>query len=158
MAKEYEMMHGIVLSRIVRKSTTNLRLVETNTKMGWAAYLIDDTTLVYVKYSLSCNEDKEAGSKIWSFTLTSQELQRIEAFEHEKQTKFALVCGLGTVKSAKEMRLCILDRSELNLCLGRMGKNKYSLSVKSIPNHKLQVWGSENGVNHPLKIKRSREF
>ena len=69
--KEFELLHGIVLTKLLRSDGAALRLIETDAKKAWAAYRVNDEINVYVKYRLQNRETKRE-SRSWSGTLTCQ--------------------------------------------------------------------------------------
>jgi len=44
--REFELLHGIVLMKLLRANGPTLRLVETDTEKAWAAYLVNDEVVL----------------------------------------------------------------------------------------------------------------
>ncbi len=75
--KDFHLLHEMVLTKISRNERLTLRLVETDISNVWAAYVLNDEVIVYIKYSLSGKiyERKTKREKSsWVFNLLHQNL------------------------------------------------------------------------------------
>src|SRR5690242_3602872 len=91
--RPFELFHGAALTKLVRSDRqVTLRMIETNTAIGWAAYKINDSLILYVKYSTNPRELKH-GSVKWHFTLNPGELIKIRDLRNRDQVFMALICG-----------------------------------------------------------------
>lgn len=141
--KVFELMHGIVLTKILRSGGAALRLVETDTQGAWAAYTINDAEIVYVKYALSPRRSRRGEKTTWLFTIQPAELEKIRHLRSTKPVYFALVCGLQEATSP-DMQVCYIPPDKLERCIDIAGTQPQSISVESTPNNSLRAYGPMN--------------
>lgn len=155
--KEFELLHGIVLAKILRSEGASLRLVETDTKNAWAAYKINDEVIVYVKYALTKRRTKKEGKLVWSFQFQSADTKKLVQLRAEKPVYTALVCGVTDIKSAKEMQICLLDPEQIDKCIDVNVVVVQTISVEYKPGTSLRAYGPSNAEERKkLVISRGK--
>lgn len=141
--KEYELFHGAVLTRLVRKDKpVTLRLIETNTSESWSVYRINDVN-IFFKHS-SNPKDLKKGGKSWTFPFTDKQLDKIN-----KSTHLALVCGDKDTKS-KEMEICFIESSDVSILLSESAK---SITAHVEKNNSFRV--SSSAVREKIIVSRN---
>jgi len=153
--KEFHLLHGIVLTKISRNERPSLRLVETDISNVWAAYIINDVVIVYIKYSLSGRKTKKEKSS-WVFQLTTSELEKIRELQKQRDVYFALVGGGFSsidgkqIKTkdkhidAKQMEVCLLYPDEIERCIDMDSETGQFVTVEVMPGESLRAYGSKN--------------
>ena len=142
--REFELLHGIVLTKVLRTDGATLRLIETDVKRAWAAYTINDEVIIYVKYALTNRETKREGKSVWAFPFQPSELGKIMTLREGKPVYAGLVCGLTDIKLHKEMQVCLLDPNQLYDCID-LGSNKtQTINVEYKSGASLRAYGPNN--------------
>ena len=153
--KTFHLMHGIVLTRILRNDSPTLRLVETDKSNAWAMYILNDEVIVYVKYSILPRFTKKEEKTVWNFPFQSSELMKISKEKQKRPVYFALVCGFPAVNEAKKMEVCLLEPSEIEKCIDIISDKSQTITVELIPRASLRAYGSKNPLNK-LIISRNK--
>ncbi len=158
--KEFELFHGIVLTKLLRTDGAALRLVETDAKQAWAAYRVNDEAIVYIKYRLKNRETKRERKWVWSFAFSGAELAKIAELQTSKPVWVALVCGLRNIDagSLKKMQVCLLDAEQFDFCLSSaQGNAPQTIRVEYKPCTSLRAYGPRNSEeNRKLIVPRNR--
>jgi hypothetical protein len=153
--KEFHLLHGIVLTKISRNERPSLRLVETDTSNVWAAYILNDAEIVYVKYSLSGRKTKKEKSA-WVFQFTPSELEKVRDLRNKWPVNFALVGGFSPI-NAKQMEVCLLHPDEIDQCIDVDSEAGQIITVEVKPKEKLRAYGHKNSdEKNKLRINRNR--
>ncbi|MAT45172.1 MAG: hypothetical protein CL609_22825 [Anaerolineaceae bacterium] len=145
--KEFHLMHGIVLTRILRNDSPTLRLVETDKSDAWAMYVLNDAVIVYVKYSICSRITKKEEKTVWSFPFQTSELKKISEKQQTQPVYFALVCGFPAINEAKKMQVCLLEPLDINKCIDFNLEKPQVITVELITRASLRAYGPKN----PLK-------
>ncbi len=153
--KEFHLMHGIVLTRILRNDSPTLRLVETDKSDAWAMYVLNDAVIVYVKYSICSRITKKEEKTVWNFPFQSSELKKISEKKQTLPVYFALVCGFPAVNEAKKMEVCLLEPLEIEKCIDINPEKSQTITVELITRASLRAYGSKNPVKK-LVISRNK--
>ena len=152
----FELMHGIVLTKVLRAGGVALRLVETDTHNAWAAYTINDAVITYVKYALSPRQTRREEKLVWRFTFQPAELEKIEQLREQKPVYTTLVCGLPEVES-QEMQVCHLDADQIDTCIDLKAKKPQTLTVECRSGSSLRAYGAKNTAERDkLVISRNK--
>lgn len=153
--KEFHLLHGIVLTKISRNERPTLRLVETDISNVWAAYILNDAVIIYVKYSLSGRKSKKEKSA-WVFQFSLSELEKIRDLRKERDVYFTLVGGGFSsidgkpIKAeekqldAKQMEVCLLYPNEIDECIDVDSKTGQTITVEVRPGESLRAYGPKN--------------
>ncbi len=98
--KDFELYHGVVLTKIVRQGgAESISLIERGgDKEAWAAYHVNASCVVYVKYRGKPNKarNKAKEAKCYSFSFHPVHLDQFKRYEAkygEENTFMALVCA-----------------------------------------------------------------
>ncbi|RWX45637.1 hypothetical protein H206_01726 [Candidatus Electrothrix aarhusensis] len=141
--KEYELFHGVVLARLVRRDKpVTLRLIETNTTESWSVYRINDVNIFFKHSSNPRNLIK--GGISWTFSFTKSQLEQINT-----STELALICGSKDTKS-KKMEICFIEQKEVSRLLSKSSK---SITAHLKPNKSFRV--SSSAIADKVIISRS---
>jgi hypothetical protein len=157
--KEFELLHGVVLTKLLRTDGAALRLVETDSKKAWAAYRVNDEVNIYVKYRLQNRETKKEQKLVWSFVFSDEELAKITELRAVKPVWLALVCGLPeiTTESLKAMQVCLLDPVQIDGCINVGSSKSQALTVEYKPGASLRAYGPLNSEQkQKLVVSRNR--
>jgi hypothetical protein len=145
---EFELFHGVVLTKLLRGRPTALRLVETAAQKDWAAYTINDEVYLYIKHS-STPRPREKDVPTWTFGFPPADVKKIK--EKREKVYFALVCGFKEIK-ATQMVVCFLNPEQLDSLLNQQAEGQQTVTVKAISGKKLRV--SSGKTQEPLKINK----
>lgn len=155
--KEFELLHGIVLTKILRTNGATLRLVETDTRQSWAAYKINDSVLVYVKYALTSRETIKENKTVWAFPFQPSEQKKIKELRQDKPVYVTLICGLSDIKAHDKMQVCLLDPDEIEKCISLAARNTQTITVEYKPKASLRAYGPKNSTEkQKLVVSRSK--
>lgn len=157
--KEFELLHGIVLTKLLRTDGAALRLVETDAKKAWAAYRVNDEVIVYVKYRLQSRESKKHQKQVWAFGFSDDELAKIAELRASKPVWVALVCGLPEIEaeSLKSMQVCLLEPAQIDRCIDVTAAKTQVVTVEYKPGQSLRAYGPRNAEEkQKLVVPRNR--
>jgi hypothetical protein len=158
--KEFHLLHGIVLTKVLRNEQPTLRLVETDTaNNAWAAYILNDAVIIYVKYSLVGMKRQRAEKISWKFNFQPSELEKIQEMQGKLSAPvhFTLVGGFPSIDDAKQMQVCLLEPSEIDQCIDIASKKTQTITVEVRPRESLRVYGPKNSDKRDkLVISRNR--
>ena len=155
--KEFELLHGIVLTKVLRSDGATLRLIETDTKKAWAAYTINDEVIVYVKYALTNRSTKRESKYVWAFPFQSSELEKLKDLCGKKPVYAGLVCGLSDIKSNKEMQVCLLDPDQIDKCIDLGAGKSQTINVEYKTGSSLRAYGPKNSEEkQKLVVSRNK--
>ncbi len=157
--REFEMLHGVVLTKLMRTGGASLRLVETDTKQAWAAYRLNEEIIVYVKYRLGNRFSERKQKLAWTFLFNSPELTKINQLNGIKPIYLALVCGLPEIatESLEAMQIAILSHSQTDKCLDLRCEKPQSISVEYRAGESLRVYGKRNSAEaNKIVVARNR--
>lgn len=127
MIGEREIYHGVVLSRLVQRGDQRI-MVESLSTVSRSAYLLNEKTVMYVKYST-----KRLAP--WAFEFTAEHAEEIEGLRFIFDDLWVvLVCGPVGIASAAW--------SHVEELISRRADGGYSLYVNWRPNHKFRVSGA----------------
>ena len=154
--KEFHLLHGIVLTKISRNERPTLRLVETDISNVWAAYLLNDEVIIYVRYSLSGKKRKRTEKVVWNFPFNQPELEKIRILRAKKPVYFTLVGGFTPI-DVKQMEVCLLDPAEIDRCIDIDSNARQIITVEVKPNESLRAYGAKNSEERSkLIINRNK--
>ena len=157
--KEFELLHGVVLTKLLRTDGAALRLVETDSRKAWSAYRVNNEVNVYVKYRLQNRGTKRAQKLVWSFGFSDDELIKIAELRAAKPVWLALVCGLPEIEAEalKEMQVCLLDPDQIDKCIDLDAGKSQVLTVEYKPGSSLRAYGPQNSEEKKkLIVSRNR--
>lgn len=157
--KEFELLHGVVLTKLLRTDGAALRLIETDEKKAWAAYTVNDSAIVYVKYRLTNRETKKDQKKVWNFPINVDEVSRLAVLSESKPLWMALVCGLPEIEreSIKTMQVCLLSPDDIRACISLQNAVSQVITAEYKPNGRLRAYGPNNSKEEQkLVIPRNR--
>lgn len=127
--KEFELFHGVVLTKLVRSDRPmSLRLIETSANEAWAAYTINTEVMLFMKHSTKPRVLKREKATSWSFVFSPKDLAKIK--EKNNSVYVALVCGLKKVRPDK-MEVCFLSPYQLNQLLDVVSPKQQTVTVKA---------------------------
>lgn len=141
--KEFEFMHGGVITRLLRKDIPmQLTLIGTNTKDSKAVYNLlteknNDVTL-YIKYRSNSEERKRKGDT-WIFTFTSNNLKELQSYQ-DSDFLVALICGKEGQLNTSEV--CLLEKEQVLSNININSKYSQSITVKLPPGKGFRVHGT----------------
>ncbi len=147
--RKFELYHGAVLVKIVRRSKS-LTLFERGDDTAWAAYLVNDTACIYVKTSDQRGGDR-SGAARFSYTFQPAELGFLAEQRNTRGPACvfaALVCG------DKEVALVTVD--ELARCIDLGATTAQNMTVLVQAGQSLRVYGPLNGNAGPVPVARNR--
>ena len=157
--KEFELLHGVVLTKLLRTDGAALRLVETDLRKAWSAYRVNDEVNIYVKYRLQNRGTKREQKLVWSFVFSHDELNKITELRAAKPVWLALVCGLPEieVEALKEMQVCLLDPDQIDRCIDLGTGKSQIITVEYKPGTSLRAYGPKNSEEKKkLIVSRNR--
>lgn len=159
MVHEFEIFHGIVLTKIVRSDRPiTLRMIETRTNDDWSVYTLNDVVELFIKYTTAQRKNaRDDGGKAWSFGFSTEQVKKIRKMWETKDVFIALVGGGINVKK-DEMQVCLLlpeevkkiftfeDISSRAITLKSKAKQQYSIFIdrkeweRKIPKNRIERW------------------
>ena len=161
---EFELLHGIVLTRLMRADhPRTLRLMEHDKKGGWSVYTVSSRsgadTPILIKTSIRPRESTRSRKKgfrptyTWQHTFSPQQIAEAKRLK----TWVALVCGTPNLKS-RIMEVCLLDPEELANAIDLGAGACHSLTVKKARRNMLWVNSGKlrRTSGEPLKIAGDR--
>lgn len=141
--KEFELFHGSVLTKLVRRDDdVTLSLVETD-RNTWAMYRVNDADF-FIKHSAKPRLLKTG--KSWVFSFAGKQLAQVR----DKKPHVALVCG-GGVKTSADSGICFLTVEQMDELLAD-GKQT-TITVRLEPGRRFRV--SSGATDQPLIIPRT---
>ena len=151
--KDFELYHGIVLTKIVRNDNpVSLRMIETNKDEAWSAYRINDTTFLYIKYRTRPRKTKRPKGLSWVFIFGEDELQQIKNLKKHNPVYLALVCIDKAPNS-----ICLLEPTEIEQCIDLNVKGSQNITVLYQRNKNLRAYGPLNSNDEDkLVVPQSR--
>lgn len=153
--KKFELYHGAVLTRILRKDRPlTLTLIETNTAESWSTYKIADNNkdaILYMKYSSAPSVTSKHTR--WQYSFKKEHLKELKKYE-EKNIYIALI-GVQRNIDDKPMEICLLNKEEMLEAIDLDSKTTQSFTVFCEAKKKLRVRGTRTNHNE-IKIDRSR--
>lgn len=154
--KDFELFHGAVLAKLIRNGRPiSLKLIEMQIDQSRCAYLINDSTYVYVKHSKTPKESKKDENTFsWVFSFTPEHLQEIKELKGEKDLCLALVCGQNEITRKTPIEVCFLEWDQIAECFEMEAVGQQSITVKYKKGCKMRVWGRGNTMHHPLLINQ----
>lgn len=156
--KDFEMLHGAVLTRLVRSDTPiTLRMIETNTQEAWSAYTLNDEVILYIKYSTKNRSSKkdEDVVLIWPFSFSVPHLEQLQGLGKRKNVHIALVCGQRSIDDPN-MYICLIHPHEIEQCIDIHAAQQQNIKVKYEPRKQLRVWGSKNNIDTAILVASNR--
>jgi hypothetical protein len=98
--QDYELYHGAVLTRLVRSGQfTTVRMIETNRKECWSAYVVDEDCAVYCKHRSHSDPERWGSDHIpitsakWMFTFLPEHEEKLSELASRYSAYVALVCA-----------------------------------------------------------------
>ena len=155
---EFEMFHGIVLTKLVRrKLPVSLLMIETQAKEAWSEYKVNDQVILYVKHSTSPRSLKREGGIAWSFSFAADHIRRIRALSDGGNICIALVCGEKDLGKLGSMQICLLEKHHLARLLDLDSLRPQAIRVRYLPGtgKNLRARGSLSDSVEELKVPRS---
>lgn len=112
--REFEMFHGVVLTKLVRsESPMTLRLVETKPRESWSTYTVNDTVDLFVTHSKSPRPIKrDGGATAWTFQFSQNQLRQMRPKPKGRPVWVALVCGSKKPLDGN-MHVCLLNPEDI---------------------------------------------
>lgn len=154
--KDFHLLHGIVLTKISRNERPTLRLVETDISNVWAAYILNDAVIIYVRCSLSGQKRKRTDKAVWYFPFSPPELEKIRELRTQRSVYFTLVGGFSPI-DAKQMEVCLLYPDEIDKCIDVDSDSVQTITVEVRPGESLRAYGAKNSDERvKLVISRNR--
>ena len=138
MIKEFEFFHGVVFARLLHgtQRLVSIRAFDPNSN---AAYVVDDSIGIYIKYS-------SKRLTPWRFTFSPEHKREIENLRSSKPRVFVvLVCN--------DDGIVCLTYSELNTILDDQHENHQWISASR---HKREMYSIE-GSNGRLEFKVGKD-
>jgi hypothetical protein len=146
---EFEMFHGIVLTKLVRRRhPVSLSMIETRTKDAWSEYKVNDQVVLYVKHSTSPRSLKREGGIAWNFSFATDHISRIRTLRDGGDICMVLVCGDRHLAELRAMQICLLQRHQVVGLLDLDSSKPQAVRVRYLPGtgKSLRVRGSLNGT------------
>ena len=156
--KEFHLLHGIVLTKVLRNDQPTLRLVETDVSNAWAAYILNDAVILYVKYSLVGKKAQRAEKTSWKFNFQAAELKKIQELRNKLSAPlyFALVGGFPNIDDANQMQVCLLASNEIDQCIDITSEKTQTITVEVRPRESLRAYGPKNSdERHKIVVSRN---
>ena len=154
--KEFEFMHGGVITRLLRKDVPmQLTLIGTDIKDSKAVYKIltdrNSRIILYIKYR-SKPEVRKNEDDTWIFNFTLNNLKEIESYK-DKEFMAALVCGKDGRLGSSEV--CLLDSEYLFSNVDVFASTTQSLTIKLSAGKSFRVY-SRVCAQKPMIISKNR--
>jgi len=154
--QQFELYHGAVLARIVRNDRpVTLRLIESKAKQAWAAYIIDDEAVFYMKHNSGGDERKRDHVWTWSFSFNASQLSELHQLQQKRPVYLVLICGQREVGRDWPMEVCLLSPDKVNQCIDVGADSPQSIRVEAPPNRELHVYGPKLQGGNPLLVPRN---
>ncbi len=149
--KDFELYHGAVLTRILRKDIkTSLKLVETN-KDSSSTYIINDEIALYITYRSPIKTDKHLR---WSFSFSENQLKEINKYSNYK-LMFALAC-INKEYEGYNSEICILSEEEILKLIDLNAINDQRINVYLEKGKSFRVDGTLNPRTKKLTVSKNR--
>lgn len=154
--KDFEYMHGAVLTRILRmEEPLTLTLVENNKNEAWAAYRFlssaNNGGILYIKCSKTPRKtDKHYA---WSFVFNRENLSELHRLKQEK-LYLAFVCAHNAF-SEKPSEICLLYPDDISKIIDTDSTIQQSVSVFIEDGKSMRVSGSNTNREKKI-IERNR--
>jgi len=155
---DFELYHGIALTKLVRNDEpVTLRLIETDPRKAWAAYILNDEVAMYAKYRTSPYALKRVeGGRVWNFQFGSDELTKIQKLKDRRSVYLTLICGRREIKGSDvSMHTCLVRPDEVSDLIEISSPDSQNIKVKYLPGKYFRVSGSKTDRDE-VKIPRSR--
>lgn len=151
--KDFELFHGIVLTKLVRSDhPISLRMIETNKDQAWSAYRVNDASFLYIKYRTRARKTKRPKGLAWVFIFSEDELEQISNLKKQHPIFLALVCV-----DKKPNSVCLLEPSEIERCINLDFKGSQNITVLYQRNKNLRAYGPLNSSeDDKLVVPQSR--
>jgi hypothetical protein len=107
-----------------------------------------------VKYRSNCNKVKEQGYKSWTFTLTDDDLKKINGYLKNKEQTLRLVLVLGMM-NLNDSELAILEPKDIKTLIN---KNKNHFTITRKKNERAFRIIMQGSRNNSLKIPTNRNL
>lgn len=147
--REFELYHGVVLTKIVRRGVDSLSLIERGGNDAWAAYKINADCVVYVKHASTDSGITKDGAVRYQFTFDVPHINRLRGYE----TEFGSDCThVGLVCANSEV--AFFSVSDLWQCLQHQPPTRATVRVHIKPKNSLRVLGPLNTAT-PLIVSRN---
>ncbi len=115
---------------------------------------------IYTKYASMPGKRKNKHTKIWTFSFSTEEMERIKQYrDNGKKYAFAFVCGQHNKMQDSEIAILTLEQAQDCLDIDFQREN-HRITVKAIKGRRgLGVYGTGradqlNGKDNTLRIKR----
>ncbi len=146
--KDFEMYHGIVLTKMVRSDhPVSLRMIETNKDEAWAAYRINDAATLYIKYRTKGRKTKRTRGLSWVFVFSEDEIREIAKLNKSKPVYFALVCV-----NKSPIAVCFLEPTDIAKCIDLKAQSAQNITVLYQRRKSLRVHGQLNTTNDDVLV------
>ena len=131
--QQYEFLHGCVLTALVRNDLpSTVRLIETDASASWSMYRVNDAC-IHIKPSTAPKTQIKDHSKVWQFTFSENELDKIVTHE----SHVVLVCAYSDMKTKDRMWRILIKHDELKTLVDLDTiPDQDSLTAKYKPNAK----------------------
>jgi len=154
--KEFEFMHGGVITRLLRKDVPmQLTLVETNSSDSKAVYRIltqkNNELILYIKYRSKPEPRKKEGFT-WIFNFTQNNLKELCSYI-DGNFMIALVCGKEEQLNNSEV--CLLDKQQVTSSIDINSKYSQTITVKLSDRKGFRVYGTMT-IGEPIIIPRNK--
>jgi len=145
--------YGCVLSMLFNNGVIPT-LVENSQERRIYNFLTDNgDVILFIKYRSNCNQTKKRGYKSWTFTLTNDDVKKIEAYmDNLKDKTLRLVLVLGMMNLG-DSELAILDPEEIKTLIVS-GKNHFTITRQK--NERAFRIIMEGSRSNSLKIPTNR--
>ena len=112
--KDFELFHGVVLTRLVRSDKPlTLRMIETNDD-SWGVYKINDEIELFIKHSASPRKlSRGKGGWSWVFHFSFEHIKLLKEIQTSRPVYIALVCGRKDIKRGR-MEICFLEPDDFS--------------------------------------------
>ena len=155
--KEFHLLHGIVLTKVLRNNNPTLRLVENDTSNAWAAYILNDAIIIYVKYSLAGKKTQRVEKTVWKFPFQPSELGKIKELRKSHPAYLTLVGGFPSIDDAKRMEICVIEPEEIDNCMDVNSDKAQTITVEVRPGESLRAYGPKNSSDrNKIVVSRNR--
>jgi hypothetical protein len=154
--KEFELMHGGVITRLLRKDIPlQITLVEKSSNDSKAVYKIlsqnNNELTLYIKYRSRPEPRKKEGNT-WIFNFTQKNLNELNSYK-DGNFMIALVCGNDDKLNDSEV--CLLDKQQVVSCINTDSNSNQTITVKLTGSKSFRAYGTMT-TGDPLIIPRNR--
>jgi len=127
--KDYELFHGVVLTRLVRSDKPlTLRMIETHDD-SWGVYTINDEVELFIKHSTSPRKlSRGRGGFSWVFYFTLKHIKLLNELQKKHPIYVALVCGSRNVRD--RMEICFLEPDEFSRMIDLNNLDAQSITIR----------------------------